>query len=273
MDLSGRTDLLAIVLASVAFFLVISGLRALRLGSRTIYFRHRRQRVLAGWWMTGAGLALGVTAFLILRAGGLPLAPAAPTPAPAAKTATAAPSQTFTPAPTPSRAAAFTASGTPTPRLPLSLEIMVVSSVTPQVSAAISDIRFSDTLVDGYPIGRRFDWVNPLRRMYATFSYSHMTYGAQFTALWFRNGELIFFESGPWQAGGRGLSHSKWEPAPHEWHPGEYEVQFFVGTEWKATGRFTVTGEPRPPTPTRTPSPTRTSSPFPSETPTATPTQ
>jgi hypothetical protein len=86
--------------------------------------------------------------------------------------------------------------------------------------------------------------------------------------LWFRNGELVFIESGPWQAGGHGGASLKWEPAPHEWHPGEYEVQFFVGTEWKATERFTLTGEPLPPT--FTPTPTWTPSLVPSETPTLT---
>ena len=157
---------------------------------------------------------------------------------------------------------------------------MVVSSVTPQVSATISDIRFTDRLLDNMlPVGNRVEWSNPLARMYASFAYSHMTYEVQFTVLWFRNGELIYFESGPWQSGGRGRGYSKWEPAPHEWHAGEYEVQFFIGTEWKATGHFSVSGEPLTPTftpaPTwtRTPSPTSTSSPVPSWTPFATSTK
>jgi len=150
---------------------------------------------------------------------------------------------------------------------------MVISSVTPQASAAINDIRFSESLDDGYPIGNRVEWFNPVARMYATFSYSHMTYGAQFTVLWFRNGELVYNDSGPWNFGGRGLSHSIWAPALHEWHPGDYEVQFFVGTVWKATGQFTVTGDPPTPTFTPSPSPTWTPSLSPSETPSATSTE
>jgi hypothetical protein len=279
MDLFSRTNLLVIILAAVSFFLLLSGVRALRLGSRTIYFRHRRQRVLAGWWMTGAGLMLAVVALLIFRVRELPLAAATPTLPPQLETATAEPSRTSTSTPRPGRTLTATASPTATPHLPLSLEIMVVSSVTPQASAVISDIRFSEALDDNYPIGNRFEFTNPIARMYVSFAYSHMTYGAQFTALWFRNGELVFFESGPWQAGGRGGASLKWEPAPHEWHQGEYEVQFFVGTEWKATGRFTLVGPPPAPTftPTSTltptPSPTWTSSPLPSETPTATSTE
>jgi hypothetical protein len=277
------TNLLSLLLAVAAFFFFIAGVRALRLGSRTIYFRHRRQRVLAGWWMTGASLLLIMVAMLMFH----PLnplfvpAPITATPVTIASLAPVTPSQTSTPAPRPSRAVTFTATASPTatPHLPLSLEIMVVSSVTPQASAAISDVRFSETLLGGYPVGNRVEWANPLSRMYASYAYSHMTYGAQFTVLWFRNGELIAFESGPWQAGGHGRSSFKWEPAPHEWHSGEYEVQFYVGTEWKATGRFTLTGEPLPPTLTFTPSPTRTSSPVPLNTltptlkPSATPTK
>jgi hypothetical protein len=272
------TNLLSLLLVSAAFFFLTAGVRALRLGSRTIYFRHRRQRVLAGWWMTGASLLLVVIAVLTFRPMNplLVLAPLSPTPVKLASRAPVTPSRTSTPTPRPSRTVTIPASPTATPHLPLSLEIMVISSVTPQASATVGEIRFSDALNDGYPVGNRFEWSNPLSRMYVSFAYSHMTYGAQFTVLWFRNGELVFFESGPWQAGGHGGASSKWEPAPHEWHSGEYEVQFFVGTEWKATGYFTVTGEPLPstftPTPTftRTPSPTWTSSPVPSETPTLT---
>jgi hypothetical protein len=178
-----------------------------------------------------------------------------------------------------------TAVYTVTPHLPLSLEIMVISTVTPQASASITDIRFSDALDDIYPIGNRFEWRNPLSRMYVSYVYSHMTYGSQFTVLWYRNGELVAFESGAWQAGGYGRANSKWEPAPHEWHPGQYEVQFFVGTQWKATGVFRVIGQPLPPTSTPTltftwtPSSTWTSTLVPSDTPvptvspTATPTK
>jgi hypothetical protein len=267
-------NLLSLLLAAAAFFFFIAGVRALRLGSKTIYFRHRRQRVLAGWWMTGASLLLMLITALTFRAWN-PLfsTQASPTPVSSATAVPATPSRTSSPEPTSTRTLTPTASSTPTPHLPLSLEIMVVSSVTPQATAIIRDIRFTERLVGMLPVGNRAEWSNPLQRMYASFEYSHMTYGAQFTALWFRNGELIYFESGPWSSGGHGRGYSKWEPAPHEWHAGQYEVQFFVGTEWKATGYFSLSGEPLTPTftptpsMTRTPSPTLTPSPVPSETP------
>ncbi len=265
------TNLPSLLLAAAAVFLFSAGVRAIAMGSRTIYFRHRRQRVLAGWWMTGAGLALGLVAFLVFRPGGSFL-PASPTPAAPAQTVspTAPPTRTAPPAPTLPTKPAFTSAASPTPHLPLSLEIMVISTVTPQPSATIGDIRFAEALQGNYPIGNRVEWRNPLKRMYASFAYTHMTYGVQFTALWFRNGELVAFESGPWKTGGHGRVAVKWEPAPQEWHPGEYEVQFFVGTEWKATGRFSLKGNP--PTSTFTPTLTPTDTPRPTSTSTFTPT-
>ena len=262
MTFFAGTNLLSLLLAAAAFFFISAGVRALRLGSRTIYFRHRRQRVLAGWWMTGAALLLAGLAALTFHPQNPLLVPAplTATPLERASLTPATPSRTSTPTPRPSRAVTATASPTATPHLPLSLEIMVISSVTPQASATIGEIWFSDALNGVYPVGNRLEWSNPLSRMYASFVYTHMTYGAPFTVLWFRNGELVFFDPPePWQAGGRGRGSSKWEPAPHEWHPGEYEVQFFVGTEWKATGHFSVTGEPPSPTFTPTLTLTRTS--------------
>jgi hypothetical protein len=266
MDLLSRANLLIVAFVAVSFFLLVAGVRALRLGSRTIYFRHRRQRVLAGWWMTGAGLLLAVVAVVMFRTREIP-PPAAPTNAPATQVASATPRPTSTATPRPTLALTQTPNATPTPHLPLSLEIMVVSTITPQSSATISEIVFSEALQDNFPVGNRTEFFNPIRRMYASFYHTHMTYGAQFTTLWFRNGELVYFQSGPWQFGGRGREASLWEPAPQEWFPGDYEVQFFVGTEWKATGQFKVKGEP--PIPTSTPTLTPTA--LPSKTPNATP--
>lgn len=224
--------------------------------------------------MTGASILLmGVLFFTFRSWNPLFSIQREATPVSSSTPAPLTPTRTASATPTASRTVIPTTSSTPTPHLPLSLEIMVVSSVTPQANAVITDVRFSDRLIDMLPVGNILEWENPVYRIYASYEYSHMTYGAQFTALWFRNSELVYFESGPWETGGHGRGYSKWEPAPHEWHPGEYEVQFFVGTVWKATGYFTVTGEPLPPTVTptltltNTPTATLTPSPVPTLTP------
>jgi type VI secretion system secreted protein VgrG len=93
-----------------------------------------------------------------------------------------------------------------------------------------------------------------------------MVRGAQWTALWFRNGELVHYESKPWDGETGGLGYTDWQPAASEWLPGIYEVQIFVGIDWKISGNFTVEGDAPTPLPTETPTRTR----IPSSTPTLT---
>jgi hypothetical protein len=101
----------------------------------------------------------------------------------------------------------------------------------------------------------------------------------QWSTLWFRNGELVYYETKPWDGQFGGWGYSDWEPEPHEWLPGEYEVRFYVGVDWKVTGIFEVQGDPPTPVPsvtptqTRTFTPTITSTPGPTGTPTITPTR
>ncbi|MDP3185938.1 MAG: hypothetical protein Q8M58_11740, partial [Anaerolineales bacterium] len=119
---------------------------------------------------------------------------------------------------------------------------------------------------------------NPVRHMYAAFTYDQMVPGAQWTALWYRDGKLVHFETKPWDGAVGGYGFTDWNPPPVEWLPGTYVVQIFVGVDWKVVGQFIVQGEPSTSTPTLTPSlsptptltrtPSRT--PTPSKTPTAT---
>jgi len=99
-----------------------------------------------------------------------------------------------------------------------------------------------------------------------------MTTNSQWTALWFRDGELVCFESFPWNGGSGGFGFTECTLPPSEWLPGEYEVQIFVGETWKVSGYFTVTGTPPTSTPTLTTVPTNTSEPIESPTATTTPT-
>ncbi len=294
MEVSWILRPLPSILAVVTLLFLMAGLRALSLGRKTISFRHRRQRLQAGWWLIGSSMISALLAIVLVRASHSPsfplpnALPAQPSPLPsptiALPTLSITPSLTPLPSPTftPTLSVASSPNPSATPRLPLSLEIMILSAVTPLPSAAIYDVRFTQAVAGEYPITNRTEWTNPIWRMYVNFAYNNMTYGAQFSVLWFRNGELVYFESQPWPYSRRGRASYKWQPAMHEWHPGLYEVQFFVGLEWKATGRFIVRGEPRPPTSTLTPSPTRTprptwtltvtSSPRPTRTPTVSPT-
>ena len=80
--------------------------------------------------------------------------------------------------------------------------------------------------------------------MWACFSYNNMSPGVQWTALWYRGNELVHYETLPWDGTTGGLGYSEWAPPPDMWQAGTYEVQVFVGQEWKVVGQFIVSGDP-----------------------------
>lgn len=147
------------------------------------------------------------------------------------------------------------------------------SSVTPAAETVFSELIFSDTVDKNYmPTSPNTTFNNPIKEMYALFSYDKLNPNAQWTAIWWRNGQIVFFETEPWQGSTGGYGFSLWSPVnPQDMQPGEYTVQIFIATEWKTSGSFKVTGEP--PTATATPQPTPTiasKTPRPSYTPTRT---
>jgi len=89
--------------------------------------------------------------------------------------------------------------------------------------------------------------------MCAVFTYAEMVPGSQWTALWFRNGELVHYETIPWDGETGGYGFTEWEAPPEEWQPGTYEVQIFVGLEWKVVGQFLLQGDAPTAIPTLTP--------------------
>ena len=110
--------------------------------------------------------------------------------------------------------------------------------------------------------------------MYGVFSFDQMLDGSQWTALWYRDGELVYYETKPWDGGSGGYGYTDWGPDPSFWLPGQYSVHIFNGNEWKISGQFEVTGDAPAAlptvtstftpsttpsiTPSRTPSPTKT---------------
>jgi hypothetical protein len=85
-----------------------------------------------------------------------------------------------------------------------------------------------------------------------------MTPGAQWTALWYRDGQLVHIETKPWDGETGGWGFADYAPSPEKWLPGRYVVQIFVGLDWKVVGEFLVEGFPPTATVTRTPTLTRT---------------
>jgi type VI secretion system secreted protein VgrG len=154
---------------------------------------------------------------------------------------------------------------TPTPFIPPAIEALFESVVTPNPNAVFSPLQFTVNCSSFTEFIAATVFQNPIRYMCAVFTYAEMLPGSQWTALWFRNGELVHYETIPWDGETGGYGFTEWEAPPEEFLPGNYEVQIFVGLEWKVVGQFILQGEA--PTAIPTLRPTISSSPAVSQTP------
>lgn len=281
MNLDIKTGIVtAIIIIGVAALLTVwAGIGSIRSGSRLMYFRKRRDMVVRGWRLILFGLFLGVFA-LAARQFAEPVAyrffPPSPTPTLTA-TVTLTPTITETPTITLTPTITNTPSITDTPSMPIALETQFESTITPNPTVIFSPLTFGTRLDKNFqPEDAAEEFANPIPKMYAVFSYDGMTAGAQWSALWYRAGELVCYESIPWNGGTGGFGYSECDAPLAGWLAGEYEVQLFIGTMWKQSGRFIVTGDPPIPTDTATPTVTQTATstigPTPTRTATLTPT-
>jgi hypothetical protein len=130
--------------------------------------------------------------------------------------------------------------------------------VTPPSEAALSPIEIATGLgQNNQAINPRDEFENPLGRLYGAFTYNNLVNGVQWSAIWYREGEIVCIENQTWTAGTGGFGYTECEP--RVWQPGEYEIQMFLGERWMVSKRFSVVGDP--PTPTATGTSTATASP------------
>jgi len=256
-----------IFLAGVAaFFLLRFGIRSIQSGRRLTFYRLRQQRTSRGWRMLAAGVLLLVIAILLGRFGE-PIAYRYFPPSPTitltptitlVPTITLSPTITLTPTITDTPSVTDTPTITPTPYIPPAIEALFNSQVTPNPDAVFSPLQFS-TVYDNFEcVAPATSFVNPIDSITACFSYNNMSPGVQWTAMWYYEGELVHYETLPWDGTTGGLGFSQWSPPPEKWQPGTYEVQIFVGLDWKVVGQFVVSGEPPTSTPSLTPIPSLT---------------
>jgi hypothetical protein len=128
--------------------------------------------------------------------------------------------------------------------------------VTPNAAAIFSPLQFTQKIDKNLPVNPAVTFANPVGKLFGTFSYDKMNNGAQWSALWYSLADhhLICSETKPWDGGTGGYGYTECDPSSEQWQPGDYEVQIFVGVNWESSGRFSVTGQPPPPTVTPTPS-------------------
>lgn len=289
------TTYVAYALYAALAYGVLAGFLNLRQARNLPFFLMRRRAVLSGWRSIGFGLAFGVLGGLLQGFGTTalfrlipPTASVTPTAAPTLTgtitptfTVTWTPSVTVSPTESTTPTETATPAPSPTPSLPRDISSLFTSSQTPEPGAAISPVIVAPRLNGlNLPVNASDTFTNPVQKLFGQFSYNFMADGVQWTALWLLDGKVVWHETKPWDGdtGGNGYTGPVEGPVDGVWAPGEYEIQIFVGQEWKSSGRFTVVGTPPTATPTSSPIPTKTPTPTPTPTrtrtriPSATPT-
>jgi hypothetical protein len=230
------------------FITFLSGISTIRASHRLQYYRKRREQMMRGWRLIFSAIILGGVAFVLHRF-------AEPTVYyfyPPTPTVTLTPTRSFTPTITLTLTVTLTPtitntpSVTNTPSIPLSIITGFEGLVTPNPDAVFSSLKFAKKLQDFQPVNPATVFEIPVGHLYGTFSYNNMINGSQWTALWYRDGVLVYYESSPWNGGSGGYGYTDWDPTPDEWLPGNYDVQIYVGTTFKVSGQFTVGGTPVP---------------------------
>jgi len=274
MDIHAGIIVLAIIILIIGYFILRSGMRVIKSSRGLTYYRLRRERSAEGWRIIFlALLVFSLAAWLPLY--GEPIAyqyfPPSPTPSrtptiTVTPTITLSPTITLTPTITDTPAVTDTPTSTSTPFLPLAIEALFSSIVTPNPEAVFSQIEFSNVYDGQFAVNPKTVFQNPVGHLYGSFSYDNMLPGVQWTALWIHDGKLVNYETYPWDGTTGGYYYTEWDPQPSEWLPGRYHVILFVGMDWMVIGEFIVEGDPPTAVPSATLSPTR------SATPTRTPT-
>ncbi len=265
VDLQAGTIALVLLFVLFAILSVRGGIRTIQAGRRMTFYHLRKQREASGWRRLGLAVILLLVAVAI-PIYGLPVAyqyfPPSPTPSLTPSSTpipsiTISPTITLTPSVTDTPIESSTPTASATPHIPDTIQALFKSTVTPNPDVVFSPLEFTLSGGDYPPVKPNTVFQNPVGHMYGIFTYDGMLPGVQWTALWMREGELVSFESYPWNGGTGGAYFTEWNPTPDQWKPGIYAVQLFVGQEFVVSGRFLVEGNP--PTAVATPTPLLTS--------------
>ena len=274
MDIHGGVIAVSILIVTAAVFMVRAAIRVMQTARKLSFYSLRRQHNANAWRLLFFALVLFSCAFW-LPFYGEPMVyvyfPPSPTPS-LTPTITPTPTITLTPTITPIPSQTNTPSTTDTPTLtltpflPLAIEALFDGPVTPNPDAVFTAIQFS-TEFDGLnPVDPKTVFELPIEKMYGGFDYNNTIPGVQWTALWYHDGKLVDYETQPWNGGTGGIGGYTESTDPiGGWLSGTYEVQIFMGYEWKVVGRFIVLGN------LSTSTPTNTSIVIPTSTPTMTP--
>ncbi|BBB48368.1 hypothetical protein [Pelolinea submarina] len=273
LDIETTVRTIFFMLLAAAGVLVVMAVRIFREAGRLRFFLKKRALLSQAWRLIFIAILVIVGAFLI-NGYAEPVTYKVFEPSPTASlTPTITQTATVTQTPTSTQTPTVTATleFTVTPEMPLIISQEFTSQITPNPNAVFSTLSFARSLTEDYlPIDAADTFENPIETIYASFSYDSMSVGTQWTAMWYRDGELIYYETKPWNGASGGYGYSDCTLPAENWLPGNYEVQMFIGEQWKSSGTFEITGEA--PTPTMTPTLTATLTLTPAPSSTVTPT-
>ena len=285
MDIkAGITTAFFLSLIGIALSLFL-GIRSIQRGKKLVYFRLRQKLITNGWRLIFMGFGLIVVA-IFLSQYGEPIIYTfyKPSPTPTltptitqTPTITLTPTITFTPTITETPSITETPIPSATPSLPMEVQFKFTSNVAPNPAVVFSPMVFSRDLdLKTYtPIDEGTLFEAPVQKIIASFSYDGMNAGAQWSVLWYRGEELISFETQEWVDNTGGYGYSELDDSVVSLLPGDYQVQIFVGFDWKTVGFFRIEGDMPTitPTPTASKIPTNTATRMPTLAPTATQTK
>ena len=271
LDIETAVRTIFIILLVGGGALVLFAVRAFREASRLKFFLKRRE-ILGRAWQYAFLAILAIAVAFLLNTFAEPAAYRVFPPSPTASltpTVTTTPTITQTPTITLTPTTTITPQFTPTPLMPAVITNEFTAEISPNPDAAFSEITFARRINDDYEAINPSDtFENPIETIVGSFSYSNMAPFSQWSQLWYRDGELIDYETIEWNGGTGGFGSVDTELNPEDWLPGTYEVQIFVGETFKVAGQFEVVGEPATPAPTLTATITPTV--LPTQTPTIT---
>jgi len=262
MDIHAGIISASVLIIIAAFFAIRAAIRIMQTARKLSFYSLRRMHNANAWRLFFFALFL-IGSAIWLPIYGEPMAyvyfPPSPTPS---MTPTITPTPTITLTPTitvlPTMTLTPSVSDTPTPTLtpflPVAIESLFQGEVTPNPDAVFTSIQFSTTFDGTNPIDPKSVFNLPIKTMYGGFDYNNIIPGVQWTALWYHDGKLICYETKPWDGGTGGIGgYTECSDPVGGWTAGQYEVQIFIGYEWKVIGRFIVNGAPTTPTSTGTP--------------------
>jgi hypothetical protein len=258
IDIATTVKVILALIALGVFAAVYYGIASIRTASKLEFFQKKQNLIAYGWrLMFLALLLLGVWFWVFRKAEPIAYQYFPPSP-----TYTRTPTITLTPTITPTLKETLTPTVTETlqytytPVLPAEAQATIQTPVGPDTSAIFSELFFSTKLDATLMLTDvKSAFQVPVTHVYGGFTFDKMSLGVQWTAVWLYEGEIFYIESKVWtnKDGSGGYGYTDCQQEAEKWLPGNYEVQIYVGSTWKASGRFTIVGnETATPTPTST---------------------